>query len=226
MKKKALLSAMGLSLIAAVASAHADGLTYDVGANVGTLGIGPQVGVVIVPDQFALRLNTGFLSFNQNKSSNGIDYAGSMSLKNASLFADYHPYSGAFRLTAGLALDDNSISLSGTPTAGQTYTLNGTSYTASANDHANASVAFNKMAPYLGIGFGSASSDSGLHFTSDFGLMYMGAPMASLSITTSNPSVQSAANQYAATELDKLNTAMNRFKWYPVAQIGAIYRFK
>ena len=225
MKKTALMSAMGLSLMVAVSSAHADGITYDAGVNVGTLGIGPEVGVVIVPDEFAIRLTTGFASFNTNQTSSSMNYSGSLDLRNAVLYGDYHPFAGSFRLTGGLALNDNSIGLSATPTAGQTYTSNGYTYVAGTNDHANASIGFNKIAPYLGIGWGSASSNAGLHFTSDFGLMYMGAPTASLSITTSDPANQSMANQYAASAQSQLNADMSKYKWYPVAQIGAVFRF-
>lgn len=225
MKKTAFMSAIGLSLLAGMSLAHADGVTYDIGANVGTLGFGPEIGVVIVPDKFAVRLTTGFASFNTNQSSSSMNYSGSLDLRNAVLFGDYHPFAGSFRLTGGLALNDNSIGLSATPTAGQIYSSNGHTYVAGTNDHANASIGFNKIAPYLGIGFGSASSDAGLHFTSDFGLMYMGSPTASLSITTSDPAAQSTANQYAASAQSRLNADMAKYKLYPVAQIGAVFRF-
>lgn len=226
MKKIVLMSSIGLSLLAGISGAHADGFTYDVGANIGTLGIGPEVGMVIVPDKFALRLTTGFMSLNTSQTSSNMSYSGSLDLRNAVLLGDYHPFAGSFRLTGGLALNDNSIGLSAALAAGQTYTVNGATYTAGANDHANASIGFNKIAPYLGFGFGSAGSDAGLHFMSDFGFMYMGAPNASLSITTSDPAAQSAANQYAAADQSQLNSDLNKFKWYPVAQISAVYRFQ
>lgn len=216
-----LLAASGMS-----ATSHADGGIYDLGVTVGTIGLGIEGGMVIVPNEFAARISTGFMSLNTNTVSNGIDYNGNVDLKNFALLGDYHPFMGSFRLTGGLVLNDDSLSLSATPTAGQTYTLNGQTYTASPGDHANASIGFNKVAPYVGIGFGSAAADAGLHFTSDFGLMYMGAPSASLSITTANPSAQSAANQYAVSAQNQLNADLSSYKWYPVAKVGIVYRFK
>ena len=196
----------------------------DIGVAAGTLGYGPQVGVVLVPGTFDARLNFGYLSDSYNTTSNGVYYDGHLKLQNLALLGDWHPFAGSFRLTGGLFYNDNKFDLTGTLTAGQTYTVNGASYTAHPGDHAVARVDFNKLAPYLGFGWGDASDSAGLHFTSDIGVMYQGKPSAHIDVTT-QPAYQSAANQYAQAAQSSLQSDLNSFRWYPVIQLGLVYRF-
>lgn len=203
--------------------AHAAG-TVDIGVTAGTLGYGPQFGVVLVPNSFDARLNVGYLNRSYNTASNGVDYDGHLKLQNVGLLGDWHPFGGAFRLTGGVFYNNNTFDLTGTLAAGQTYTVNGVSYTAQPGDHATAHVDFNKFAPYIGFGWGDASSNAGFHFTSDIGVMYQGKPSAQINVTT-QPAYQAAANQYAQSAQSSLQSDLNSFRWYPVIQLGLVYRF-
>ncbi|OIQ92951.1 hypothetical protein GALL_250780 [mine drainage metagenome] len=212
-------------VLASLCAATADAASpVDIGVTAGTLGYGPQVGVVLVPRTFDARLNFGDLSYSYNTTSSDVYYDGHLKLQNLGLLGDWHPFAGSFRLTAGLFYNDNKFDLAGTPTAGQTYTVNGASYTAQPGDHATARVDFNKLATYIGFGWGDASDSAGLHFTSDIGVMYQGKPSAHIDVTT-QPAYQSAANQYAQAAQSSLQSDLNNFRWYPVIQLGLVYRF-
>ena len=198
---------------------------FDLGANVGTLGYGPQLGLTLAPNTLDMRVAANFLNYSYNTTSNGIKYDGHLKLRSTALLFDWHPFSGMFRLTAGAIFNGNKFDLTGQPQAGQTYTLNGVSYTASTGDQVSATVKFPSTAPYLGIGWGDNSVKPGFHFTSDIGVMYQGKPKSSVSIHTTSSAAQPAADQYAAQEEQKLNSDLKRFKWYPVVQLGVVYRF-
>lgn len=217
---KSVLLAVALGMGFAAQAASAAGV--DVGLTVGTMGAGVQLGYTIIPNKFDARLSTGFLSYSTSDTSSDLSYSGTLSLKNAALLADYHPFGGVFRVTAGAVINNNSISLSATPSAGSTYTSNGVTYTAGSGDQVNAKVAFNKVAPYIGIGWGNNDNTAGLHFTSDIGVMYQNT---SSTITATSATNQAAADAYATQAQTELNSNMSRLKWYPVIQVGAVYRF-
>lgn len=198
---------------------------YDVGLTAGSLGVGPQIGWVVVPNSLALRAGFDYLSYSRNVSSDGVNYSGNLKLNNGIFLADYHPFGGAFRMTAGASINNNKASLNATLTTGRTYTSNGVSYTAQPGDHAEANMNFKKIAPYVGIGWGGADLTPGWHFTSDVGVMYLGAPSSTIQVYTANPTAQSLAAQYAQAAQAQLNQDTSKYKWYPVVQLGANYRF-
>lgn len=194
----------------------------DAGLSAGTLGYGPQAGFVVVPGKFDARLNFGYLNYSYNTTSQGVAYDGHLKLNNVGLLGDWHPFGGWFRVTAGAFYNDNKFSLTG-QSSGGTYTFNGVTYTAAQAGTVTANVSFNSLAPYLGIGWGNDSDSAGLHLTSDVGVMYQGRPNATITATgaASNPAL--AADVQAAQ--GKLQSDLNSFQWYPVVQVGLVYRF-
>ncbi len=206
--------------IASIGAASAG--QFDTGLTGGTLGVGPQIGMVIVPNKLDARLNFGYLHYSYNTTSDGVYYDGHLKLQNVGLLGDWHPMGGAFRLTAGLFYNDNKFDLTGQPSGG-TYTINGNTYTAAQAGTVTASVDFNSVAPYVGFGWGDNSDGAGLHFTSDFGVMYQGTPSAHVTATgaAANPALASDVQAAQA----KLQSDLNNFKWYPVVQVGLVYRF-
>ena len=93
-------------------------------------------------------------------------------------------------------------------------------YTPAAGEYVNAAINFNKVAPYLGIGWGRTPKNSGLSFTSDIGIMYQNSPKAS--VTTNIPGVSAADINQANSDL---NSSLSSYKFYPVISIGIGYTF-
>ncbi len=202
-------------------SAYAAG-PFDLGVSGGTLGFGPQIGMVIVPSKFDARLNLGYLNYTHNTTSDGVSYEGKLKLENIGLLADFHPFEGAFRITAGIFYNKNQFDLTGQAANG-TFTFNGITYTAAKAGTVSAKVSFRKTAPYLGIGWGDGSNTKGLQFTSDLGVIYQGAPTATITATGAASDLALASDVQAAQA--KLQSDLNNFKWYPVIQVGMAYRF-
>src|SRR5918992_1025302 len=75
-------------------------------------------------------------------------------------------------------------------------------------------------APYLGIGYGRVAG-AGVNFYADLGIMFQGSPQVSLAAncTTPGPACTSLQNQVAA-ERARLQDEVDRFKYYPVLNIG------
>lgn len=194
----------------------------DAGISAGTLGYGPQAGFVVVPGKFDARLNFGYLNYSYNTTSQGVAYDGHLKLNNVGLLGDWHPFDGGFRVTAGAFYNNNKFDLTG-QSSGGTFSFNGVTYTAAQTGSVTANVSFNSVAPYLGIGWGDNSEKAGLHFTSDLGVMYQGRPKATITATgaASNPAL---ASDVRAAQ-DKLQSDLNSFQWYPVVQVGLVYRF-
>ena len=223
MKKR--LTLLALPALLAAGSAQAVSLdAFDVGVTAGTLGAGPTLGVTVVPDTFRARLTTGFLDYSESTTVDGIAYEGDLELRNAALIGDYHPFGGLFRLSAGAVINGNAFDATGTVVDGETYTANGTTYTAGTGDSVNAEVDFDDIAPYVGLGLGTAGVEGGLSLSADIGVMFQGTPDAQITINT-DAATQAAADRYAREAEDDLDDDLEDFELYPVIQVGAVYRF-
>lgn len=209
MRKSVLLPALlALPLTGLAAAAHAGNAVADVDVHVSTLGGG--LGIAFpVGNSFAARVgfNQFNLSFNTTTTSatSTINYTGNLKLSTVALLADWHPFDGTFHLTGGMMLNNNKYEATGTDQAtGAT---------------ANATVTFNKTAPYLGFGWSGQAKNTGFSFKSDIGVLFQGAPNATL--TSANPTL--AAN--LANEQATLNDKLKNFKYYPVVSVGIGYAF-
>jgi hypothetical protein len=224
MKKtlKMSLAILGLFGSLGMVNAYAGSLSdVSVGLQVGTLGAGVVAAVPLTKD-VAARIGVNGYNYNYNTTSNGVAYDGHLKLQSAEFFADWHPWGGSFRLTGGVLYNNNKFDLTGTPSGGS-YTFNGTVYTASQVGSVNANVDFNKVAPYIGFGWGDNSQTAGLHFTSDIGVAYQGSPKATITATGAASNAQLASDVQASQA--KLQSDLNNFRFYPVIEMGLVYRF-
>ena len=215
------ITATAFSCIIGVAhSAQAADIAVAVKAS--TLGLGGEIVTNIVPAMVNARLQVN--GFNYNTTVNGTDFKADASLKlfSAGAIADYYPFAGKFRLSAGVYYNANKFSVTGTPTAAGTFDFNGTTYTAASVGSVTGTVNFNKVAPYIGLGWGdSVSEGSPFGFSFEMGALYQGTPKATLSSSITNPLL--AADLEA--ERVKLQNDLNNFKFYPVISMGVNYKF-
>lgn len=167
-------------------------------------------------------LNTFKYNFNKATSSNGLstNYSGNLNLGSLEALADWHPWDGSFRVSGGLVYNNNKFSMTATPSNG-VINIGGQQFNF-ASASANANVDFNKVAPYLGIGWGRTPKNTGLSFTSDIGVMFQGTPNAS--VTTSGiPAGTPGLAAATAQANSDLKSALNNFNVYPVISIGIGY---
>lgn len=195
----------------------------DVGVNVkaGTLGAGVELSKGF-SDKLSVGLALNAYTYKTTDKTSNVDYDYKLELQSAGLLANYHPFSGVFRLTAGVLVNNNELSLTGKPNASASYTINGVTYTASQVGTLTGKVTFNKTAPYLGLGWGSRPNGS-FGLTADIGALYQGSPKLTLSATGALSDPALAADVQA--ERAKAESDLSSFKWYPVVSLGLYYRF-
>ncbi|NWK79682.1 hypothetical protein [Aquitalea sp. LB_tupeE] len=198
---------------------------FGLGANIGTQGLGAEIATPIYKDSLNLRAGLYGANYSvSNRTSGDVSYSYSLKLFNAGAFADYFPFEGSFRLSAGLVYNGNKFDVSGNATQGS-YTLNGHTYTAADVGSINGTVKYQAIAPYLGIGGGNtASSKSGFKFVWDVGVMFTGSPTVDLSANCSGASAASCQADVAA-EKQKLSDDVHKVNFWPVLKLGVAYAF-
>jgi hypothetical protein len=207
-------------------NAHAAG--PGVSASVGTTGIGAHISVPVA-DKISTRFGVNAFNYSYDGSTSNVNYDFKLKMRTVDALLDYYPFDSGFRLSGGAIYNGNEITATGKPQAGATYTLNGRTYTASDVGQLNGTVDFRRIAPYLGLGWGTptTSAKTGFAFTADLGVMFQGRPETTLTNTGCQATTafcQQLAADVAAEDV-RLREEAKDFKFYPVVRVGVSYRF-
>lgn len=171
-------------------------------------------------DQFNAHVGFNYFTLDQDiTGEEDYDATFSVGLMSISALGDYFPFeSSGFRLTAGVFINLNQIDATLTPK--DEYTVGGDVYTPDDLGTLDANISFNKIAPYIGLGFGNPTGgDSGLGFTFEIGTFYQGGSIVDLTATgLLEPSA-------AQDQEQKFEENLSWFKWYPVVSLGLTYKF-
>lgn len=215
---------LAVALSALTLPAHAD---TTVNGKLSTLGLGLEAAFPVAQSvDVRLGLNTYKYNYSKATTSSGLttNYNGDLNLQSLQALADWHPWESSFRVSGGLVYNNNKFTMTGQPTAA-TIIIGGNpvAYPVPAGASVNANVDFNKVAPYLGFGWGRTPKNTGLSFTSDIGIMFQGTPNSS--VTTSGiTNTGTLATDTAKANAD-LKDALKNFKYYPVISFGIGYTF-
>ena len=203
--KKLLVMAAAL---AACGAAHAAG----VGVRIGTTGLGVDLATNIVPTLDA-RVGYSGGSWGYDTSTSNASYKGDLKLSNLNALLDFHPLGPLFRISGGVIFNKNKYEATGT--------VNGQPGSIDARVESGRSAA-----PYLGIGYGNVAG-TGVNFYADLGVMFMGTPKATLTANCSGLSGAACTQlqNQTATEQQNLQDKLDRFKAYPVLNIGLTIGF-
>jgi hypothetical protein len=195
--------------LAACGAAQAAG----VGIRAGTTGVGADVAFNVAPT-FDARVGYSALKWGYDTDTSGAHYEGDLKLSNLNALIDWRPLIGSFfRVSGGVIFNQNKYEATGRPSSGP--------------GAFNATVdPGRKAAPYLGIGYGAVAG-AGVNFYADLGIMFMGEPKASLNADCSGLSGAqcSALQSQVASEQQRLQDELKRFKYYPVLNIGITIGF-
>ncbi len=209
-----------LALLAFPGVAPAD---TSLGLRGGTLGGGVELSYAL-SQRAALRLNADGYNFKRTDTHDNIDYDMKLKLQTASLLGDWFPFANNFRVSLGAVFNGNKLALKGQPSGGS-YIINGVPYNAQDVGSLDATVDFNKAAPYFGIGYGRPIN-SGLSLILDLGVMFQGSPRSKINATCTASTLNCAALQNdARAEQSRLDTSLHSFKYYPVISLGLAYTF-
>jgi hypothetical protein len=212
----------GVALFLAVSPAWAD---VGVLLKAGTLGAGLDVSKGI-SEKLAVRLQANALNYNHDTTKGDVDYKAELELRSAGVLLDWHPFSGVLRVSGGAYWNGNKATVTGQPTGG-TYVINGTPYNGTDVGSLNGKIDFPSVAPYLGIGFGSApKAGHGMTFSFDLGVLYQREPSVALTVVC-GPTVPNCTNlqKDVAAEQISLQHDLKDFKFYPAVSFGIGYRF-
>jgi hypothetical protein len=215
-------------MIAAVALATAAGANaaedskWVVGVTGGTLGIGPELGYRY-NERVGVRADAAFFSYDRNEEIDDIDYDASLDLESFGLMADWYPFGGSFRLSAGARSNGNKLDLLAEPTAAQTVEIGDVVYTGAQIGTLTGKADFKSLVPALTLGWGGKLADG---FTMGFevGVLFQGKPR--LDLVASGPIASDPAfQQELADEIAQAEEDAKDFKLWPVIQLHLSYRF-
>ena len=224
MMKKGLIALVATQLLCAEV-----GVTpYNTALKAGSLGAGLDISNM-VNDKVALRANINGLRINRNENLSDISYDGTLTLLTVGVLADYYPFETSFRLSGGLYYNGNKLEGTATPASGETIDLGDNNYIGvNQIGRVDAKIDFNKVAPYLGVGWGNKPTSGGWGFTFDLGVMYQGSPEVYANAVPNASLPQSVKDQIAVDvekERKKIEDDASSYKWYPVLMLGVNYTF-
>lgn len=226
MKKVLVHLAVVATLGAASAHAQAQSLYGGVGLpGIYTLGYAHSMGA-----SWGLRADyAGGLSWSGSGTDNGVAYDATLKASRAGLYADWFPFSGSFRLVAGVTSNDIKMDINAVGTG--IATINGKPINMANIDGAGTVGRFNVQAkyptvsPYLGIGWGHhAHADKGLGFYADIGVTF-----GSFSAEVDTNLVTGTSGYITQADVDKqkqeMNDSLAGVKVLPSVSLGLRYRF-
>lgn len=208
-------------------------------ARVGTLGLSLEATTGIT-ERFNMRAGINQYDYDYDPepedgdSGNDLTYGGTLDLSSLSVFADWHPWAGGFRVSGGVIFNGNEIGASARCEQASCE-VGDQSFDAEDIGTIRGLIDFNSVAPYAGIGWGNAvAADTGFGFQFDIGVMLQGSPNVSLTADGSCNGTQGSINQQQCE--DDLNQALSEeaaelesdtedFDLYPVISLGIRYKF-
>jgi hypothetical protein len=206
---------LALALAAAAGSAQAFGL----GLKAGTLGVGADLGFGILPT-LGGRVGLSGMNVSTHVETSDVRYDAKAKFADVNLFLDWSPL-GPFRITGGFIPNDNKIDLTGraSTASGNAVVPPGATLNGTVKPEKD-------FAPYLGIGYGNVWT-KGVNFYFDLGVMFQGTPEVSLNLNcgTASPAQCAAAQSQVAAERQRVQDKVDKYKYYPVANIGITIGF-
>jgi hypothetical protein len=211
-------AALGV-LLSAASEAGAEGA--GIALKAGTLGLGAEF-TKSLTDKVNFRIGGNLFTYSYSGTEDDVSYDFDLKLKNFSGLVDLHPTGGAFRISGGLVSNSNKVEALSTSTG--TYSIGNGNYTQAQVGVLTGKIDFKKTAPYAGIGFGNSAKGAGVGFVFDAGVVFQGAPKATLTATGTASSSATFQNDLRNEQFN-LQEDLNSFKYYSVVSIGIAFKF-
>lgn len=192
----------------------------------GTLGVGVEGGYII-NEYLKIRGSFNYLGWSLNGDIDGNEYEGKYKNAIGGAFLDYHPFSGTFRLSAGLMVSSMNVGATASMADNSSLNIGDKQYGFDEISGANAKLTWNKVQPYVGIGWG-ASTESGFFFAADIGVLFIGSPNLSYGVNTNgtmSPAWHDELDRNIAKEKENVLDDIRKLKVFPVIMLGVGYSF-
>lgn len=220
----ALLAALGVSTPAAAQNAGGAA----VGARAATTGFGVELALPVAA-RLGLRAAVTGGSYGLEFDSEDITYDGEVDLSSVLAVADLHPFAGGFRLSLGALVHDNA--LEGSAPVRELLLREGINAPPGLElGRLVAEATVEPVAPYAGIGWGSAPRGAGGFSASlDLGAAWHGEPEVDVRYAGPLPLDvvlgQPVVDQLRAEEEAELEAELAEYDLFPVVALTLSYRF-
>ena len=213
-----------ISLVLCVFGTNANAVDFAVGAGGGTPGVGLSA-TLGVTDNVNVRGVVNFFEYDFDESQDGIDYELDLDLNSLGALVDWHPLGGRFRVTGGVFSNGNEVTGVGQGEAGTTVEFGDTVFDADDIGEVNASMDFDSVAPYLGVGWGNSVGDGRWTFMVDAGVFFQGTPDVVLETPNVNPLIAPLVDAERANAQAELEDEVDRLELYPYLSFGVGFKF-
>ena len=218
--RKVIGSSRVLLVAALLTGGMASGQDVGGGLRLSAPGLEPES---VITERFGIRAlaNSGTISYDYDRS--GIRYDGIYRIGTSFLLADWHPYATGFRLSGGLAYNNQRVLGAARPGTG-TISIDGTRYSSA---QLGALATFSRAAPYVGVGWGlTPRPGSRLYFSADLGVTYQRLSSLTASCGAALPAAVCAQMQSdLRAEESEYRDAADDVRFNPVISVGFGLRF-
>ena len=209
-----------------------------IGVKFSTLGAGIEVATPVT-HRSNVRFGFNAFGYSRGLDKDNVHYNAELAFRSIEAHYDFFPFAGGFHISPGfLAYLTSPIKADATVPGNQSFTLGGTDFVSDPSNPVKGTgkLDFNRAGPSFTVGWGNLLPRSAKRFTVPFevGVVYQGAPKATLSLTgnvcdpggancrsVTDPAVQS----HVQTEQTKINNDINFFQAYPIISIGFGFKF-
>ncbi len=199
-------------------TAQADPGGIAIAGRSGTLGLGGDLIVNIMEDLNA-RVGIGFFNLDLDGEISDIDYDFNLDLLTYPIMLDWYPFHNDFHISGGIVINETEVSLDAKYNGEGTVDIGGTTYPVGVVGTLSGDLSFDRVAPYIGIGWGNAfGQNRRWGFMTDLGVAYTGSPQVALSATGI------VANDDLAEEEGQLEDDLD-YRFYPVFSACLYFRF-
>jgi hypothetical protein len=169
-----------------------------------------------------LRLSAGAFSLDYDDTINDVDYSFNVDLLTFPVLLDWYLFSDAFHLSAGIIVNETDVDFDARSSI--PIKVGDDTYTPAQAGTLYGDVSFDRVAPYLGIGWGNPFREGKWGLLCDLGVVYLGSPDVSLSANgtlASNPTFQADL----AKEEHDIEDKADNYRFYPVLSLSLYVRF-
>ncbi|MBB3047651.1 hypothetical protein FHR99_001917 [Litorivivens lipolytica] len=158
-----------------------------------------------------------------------LEYDSDVDLENSYLLADWHPWNGIFRVSAGTFFNNSGATVITRCNAQApvqqlaTCEFGNSRYSSAVLGEVTTKVDFDQVAPYLGIGWGHRAQN-GFAFNADLGVIHVGAAKVEMTSSGSCGSDPQCREQIEQEEKE-IQDELDKYEWLPFVSLGVSYHF-
>lgn len=219
------LALLAASALAGAASAQTPG-RFAVGVQAGTTGLGAE-GQFQASDMLTLRAGGDVFKYEDEFSSDDLQYEGDADFTTVSAFVDLHPFRNGLFVSAGVFAGERKIQVTGTPE--RDVIIQGQVFPPSRFGSLVGEADFGSTAPFVGVGFNNTFRTRGpIGFKAMVGAAFGEDPNVELRRQGGEAlpaQFQTSFDAELREQETQLESDIEEFKTLPVVQLGLTYRF-